>query len=165
MKRVIRSCVWESNSSSMHTVSIRGKWDKEVYHDYGNVIEVSLDEYGWEGDPCDDFMGKLAYAMSMVLHTEYPGFSCWNDNFHVNQKTLEKLTGYRTLLNVIRKHQKCDAIIIKPKRNSYYPYGYIDHQSYEDYNSLQDFLDDWNVDAERFLYDYDVVVHIDNDNG
>lgn len=160
-RKVIRSSMFETNSSSCHTVSVRGR---EMYTNYSiNSIEITLDEYGWDGDPCDDFRSKLAYALSMVLHTEYPSFNPYDDNFIVEQEVLEQLEGYKTLLNAIRLHGKCEKIHIN-KTRGWYPYGYIDHQSHEDYNSLQEFLDDWNVSAERFLFDDGVVVHIDNDN-
>ena len=166
-RKVIRNSVFETNSSSCHSVSVRGKSESNYYARIivnGDTVEVELDEYGWSGYPCDDFDSKLAYALSMVLHTEYQGFDHWDENFRVNQEKLEKCAGYKLLLDAINKHGDCEKIIIKPKVG-FYPYGYIDHQSYENYDSLQDFLDDWNVDAERFLFDDNVVVHIDNDNG
>ncbi len=164
MKRVMRSNVWETNSSSMHTVTIQGKRSINQYYRVDDMIEVSLDEYGWNGCPCDDFMSKLAYAMSMVLHTEYPGFSSYNDDFVVDQNTLEELPGYKLLIDAIREHGYCEKIVIKRRDGAYFPYGYIDHQSCEDYSSLRDFLDDWNVDAEQFLFADNVTVWIDNDN-
>lgn len=163
-KKVIRQDVFETNSSSCHTVSVRGR---EMYANYSldlPFIEIKLGEYGWDGDPCDDFRSKLAYALSMVMHTEYPNFNQYDEDFVVDQSVLEQLEGYKTLLNAIRIHGRCENIHIK-RKNGWYPYGYIDHQSYENYNSLQDFLDDWNVSAERFLFDDGVVVYILNDNG
>ena len=164
MKRVMRDNVWETNSSSMHTVTVRGKRNINNYYRINDIIEVYLDEYGWYGDPCDDFMSKLAYAMSMVLHTEYPGFNHYDENFIVNQEILEGLPGYQLLINAIREHGYCEKIVINRHRGAYYPYGYIDHQSFEGYSSLQDFLDDWNVDAETLLFDDNVTIWIDNDN-
>ena len=167
MKKVIRNSVWETNSSSMHTVTVRGKKNVD-YVRYNSpingIIEVSLDEYGWSGPSCDTFKSKLKYALLMVLLTEYPSFNYYDESFVVDQSVLEECQGYKDILDAVRKHQDCDFILIKRHNNSYYPYGYIDHQSYEDYNSLKDFLDDWNVDIERFLFDDGVVVHIDNDN-
>lgn len=167
MKKV-RYNVWETNSSSSHTVSVRGK--RNVDGDYYNcctqsnrIIKVGLDEYGWHGDPCDNFQSKLAYALSMVLNTEYPNFRYYDEDFVINQDTLEKCEGYQIILNAIRRHMDVFGILIE-RKHDYYPYGYIDHQSCEDYHSLQDFLDDWNVDIERFLFDDGVVVLILNDN-
>lgn len=164
MKRAMRDNVWETNSSSMHTVTVRGKRNINNYYRINDIIEVYLDEYGWDGDPCDDFMSKLAYAMSMVLHTEYPGFNHYDDDFIVDQEILEELHGYKMLINAIREHGYCEKIVIERRDGTFYPYGYIDHQSFEGYSSLQDFLDDWNVDAETLLFDDNVTIWIDNDN-
>ena len=166
MKSVIRDNVWETNSSSVHTVSIRGnEWENHYQYlagEDGN-IHVKLGEYGWSGEPCDDFRSKLAYALSMLLHSEYPGFSYYDEDFVVDQGILEELNGYHILLEAIKNNFNIDGIVIDKISGAFYPYGYIDHQSC-DYLSLQDFFDDWNVDAERFLFDDNVVVHIDNDN-
>lgn len=165
--KVIRNSVWETNSSSMHTVSIEGKKDITKYAFVGDSksLAVHLDEYGWSGPDCDDFMSKLEYAMCMVLMTEYPDFNYWDEHgFTVNQTVLESLDGYQLLLNAVRtQFPECEEIVIK-KNDGYYPYGYIDHQSCESYHSLKDFFEDWDIDVERYLFDYSVVVHIDNDN-
>ena len=163
--RAIREKVWETNSSSSHTVTVRGK---EMISKYvfgkSDYLPVYLGEYGWNSDPCDEFMSKLEYAMCMVLMTEYPNFGYWERGFTVNQTVLESLDGYQLLLNAVRtQFPDCKEIVIK-KNDGYYPYGYIDHQSCEGYSSLRDFLEDWNLTAERYLFDYGVVVHIDNDN-
>lgn len=161
--KTARENVFETNSSSMHTVTVRGKGDINNCYRINDIIKVYPDEYGWDGDPCNDFDSKLAYAMSMMLHTEYPGFNQYDEMFEVDQDILEDLQGYKILIDAIREHGKCEKIVVG-RSGGYYPYGYIDHQSYEDYHSLQDFLDDWNVDAERFLFDDGVTVWIDNDN-
>ena len=164
--KVIRNSVWETNSSSMHTVSIEGKKDITKYAFVGDSksLGIHLDEYGWSGPDCDDFMSKLEYAMCMVLMTEYPYFEYWDEDFTINQTVLESLDGYQLLLNAVRtQFPECEEIVIK-KNDGYYPYGYIDHQSCESYHSLKDFLEDCDLDVERYLFDYNVVVHIDNDN-
>lgn len=162
MKKVIRHSCFESNSSSNHTLSFISNYysSKKLSH---GIIKIYLGEYGWSGSPCCDFEDKLSYAMSMVLNTEYPKFNPYDEYFIVDQDVLESLEGYRILLNAINLHIKCDQIVIK-RHNSCYPYGYIDHQSHENYGSLKEFFDDWNVDAERFLFDDGVSVIIDNDN-
>jgi len=42
--------------------------------------------------------------------------------------------------------------------------GYIDHQSHEDYESLQDFLDDYKTTIEDIILDDGIRIIIDNDN-
>lgn len=164
-KRTVRKCIFETNSSSMHTLTMVGNRSNiNKYYNLNGVIMVSIGDYGWYGDPCDDFYSKLAYGMCMVLLTEYPGFWDGDEDFVIEQSVLESLPGYKLLLKAIQLHGDCDKIIIKRRGNPYHPYGYIDHQSYENYSCLKDFLDDWDVDAERFLFDDDVIILIENDN-
>jgi len=173
MKKVIRYNAFETNSSSMHTVTVRGKRNIDDYYKSsiernidkdGNIV-TTLDEYGWYGEPLTNFWEKLPYALLMVLYTEYSGFDYYDNNFTIDQDKLEKCTGYQNILEAIQSCCKeCKGIIIE-KMSGYYPYGYIDHQSYEDYKSLNDFLNDWNVDIEHFLFDDNIKVYIGNDNG
>lgn len=165
MKKNIRNSVFETNSSSVHTVSIKGDFDTFSIAFGSKEIVLYLQEYGWSGPPCCGFFQKLSYAMSMVLHTEYPNFNIWDDDFYIDEDILEKLNGYQLLLNTINIYNKnCKKITICRNDDAFYPYGYIDHQSYEDYHCLQDFFDDWNITVERFLFDNNVVVYISNDN-
>ena len=170
MRRVMRWGCYETNSSSSHCVTVQGKEniddcgvDRYVGDD--GYIHIELGEYGWSGDPCDTFISKLEYAMSMVLHTEYTDFNYYDDDFTVDQDRLEDLDGYQIILSAIRDHIYCEGIIIEKRKGAFYPYGYIDHQSHEYYKSLAEFLDDWNVSTDRFLFDDGVVIHILNDNG
>ena len=163
MKRVIRDNAFETNSSSMHTVTVRKNRGLSTFR-IGREIRVILREYGWHGAPCGDFYSKLAYAMCMILMVEYPNFEYWNEWFELDQDILEGLPGYQLLLKAIREKADCERIVIDRNGTSY-PYGYIDHQSYEDYKCLKDFFDDWEIDAERYLFDDGVEVLILNDNG
>ena len=156
--------MFETNSSSLHTISISGQRNLNEYCEIDGDINISLGQYGCSGDPCDDFYTKLSYALSLVLITEYPGFSFYEDDLIIDQSVLENLDGYNLLRTAINCHGNCDRIFIKRLDTHFYPYGYIDHQSYEDYSSFANFLDDWNIDAERFLFDDNVVIYIDNDN-
>lgn len=169
MKINIRNLVFETNSSSIHTVSIKGEFspDNILINVPRNIVCIVcyLDEYGWYGSPCNCFILKLEYAMSMVLHTEYPNFEYWNENFVIDEEILHNLEGYKMLLNTINTYVKnCNEIKICRRDGYFYPYGYIDHQSCENYNCLQDFFDDWDITPERFLFDDNVVVYISNDN-
>ena len=166
MKIVRRKKVFETNSSSCHSIAIYGKPDYCVNFStdsYGNIT-VELGEYGWNGDPLDDFYSKLAYAISIVLHTEYPGFNNYDSDFYVDDDTLRECPGYQAIVDCICQVKDCEGILIKREDNDFYPYGYIDHQSYEDYKCFQDFLDDYGIDLYRFLFDYNIGVNIDNDN-
>jgi hypothetical protein len=67
MKRVIRKSVFETNSSSSHSISM-SKDNMEfvmdtIYPDQNGVINVLGQEFGWQWLKFNDAMTKLAYVM------------------------------------------------------------------------------------------------------
>ena len=42
--------------------------------------------------------------------------------------------------------------------------GYIDHQSYEGYSKIKEFLEDYSTDLLSFVFDTGITLYIDNDN-
>lgn len=66
MKKIIRTGVFETNSSSSHSLSV-AREDQEfvmetIYPDQNGVISVIGQEFGWGWDKYNDARTKLAYA-------------------------------------------------------------------------------------------------------
>ena len=66
MKQIVRTGVFETNSSSSHSLSV-ARGDQEfvydtIYPDQNGVIEVLGQEFGWGWSKHNDSMTKLAYA-------------------------------------------------------------------------------------------------------
>ena len=159
----IRKNVFETNSSSMHSLILHNR--KATYNlpvEEDGYIHVELGEYGWGYKKLRVLYDRLAYALAMVMETE-GGVSHWGENSNILGEQFYNSDGFNAINELIKKKYNCNGIKIDSNGDEYYPYGYIDHQSYEDYNSLQDFLDDWGVTLEEFLFNENVVV-IDNDN-
>ena len=134
---------FETNSSSCHGLMVKAKED--IDESYLRVrsdgcIHSQLGEFGWGYDRYDNQETKLSYALTMVAESE--GFN-------------EESEGFKMISDLIKEKTGCDLVI-----DSYC--GYIDHQSC--YPSLKDFLDDWGISLERFIFDGDVELIIDNDN-
>ena len=163
MKKEIRELVFETNSSSVHSLSIKGDYDGNVVGAFPDTVECLLGEYGWGYDRLYYVYNKLCYAMAMVLYTEYPDFRYCDQDFVIDENVLQELEGFKLIKKTVES-KGCKELKVVIKENSCYKYGYIDHQSYEDYNNLKDFLDDWNITLDRFLFDDGVSVIIDNDN-
>ena len=67
--RQIRNGVFETNSSSTHSVSVRcGKGLQQNWMPVGNdgYIHASLDEFGWEIETYRDQDAKLSYLLTMA---------------------------------------------------------------------------------------------------
>ena len=133
----IRHSVFETNSSSTHSLSIapeRGgiKWDT-LHPDEAGFIQIYEGEFGWEWETFHDPNSKASYAMTYAKG---------------NVELLGMLT------QVISEH--CNAPVNLNIDNS----GYIDHQSH-------DVAGDAFVDKDtlkRFIFDSTSYVKTGNDN-
>ena len=174
--RTIRRNVFETNSSSVHSVSISSNhvpdydpWDEEkrlggiVVDDDTNRVLCHFGEFGWEEVTYTTEMSKLSYLLTMVVETE--GYKLKKvDDFY-------KLPGFKMLNEMIATHCRCDGIeIVDPMRievcdgNPYLMIdGYIDHQSCE-YENLADFLNDYSLTALEFVFSEGVELTTGNDN-
>ena len=171
----IRLGVFETNSSSSHSISINGQLNSEIlpskiqrfqteYADKSDdKIHINIDEdceFGWGYEYITDSFRKLTYAIMMVIETE--GHGC---------KTIEdvyKTEGFLLIQSLFDKN-----IIIEDEYWNVEEYdgrfylnhsGYIDHQSTEDFSSLKDFLTQNGLTIADFIFDEHVELNINNDN-
>lgn len=175
MKRQIRRSVFETNSSSTHSVSISHKNSHyfnedclDEYMDYNNKIHVTFGEFGWEIKSYYSPYKKLQYIVTMLAETEGRNISSVDELFETD--------GFKLINDAIADYCNCNGIWIDSEMSidSYewdektYTYlehdGYIDHQSFEDYSSVRDFLDDYGIDVTQFIFDEGVCLITDNDN-
>jgi hypothetical protein len=74
MKKLIRSSVWETNSSSSHSVSIADETKEfvldSIYPDQDGIIEIYGDEFGWEWFKHNDAKTKASYAAQQYQHND-----------------------------------------------------------------------------------------------
>lgn len=183
MKRVIRRGVFETNSSSTHSVSIVGK------NDYTHTIDVNdlptprdlvvdrrynkvithFGEFGWGPLVYNDPAVKLSYLITMVAETEAKHIEAKEQYFETE--------GFKLINDTIASKLNCDGVLLEDNIDiSTYNYangdqtsyikidGYIDHQSYEPFDSLKEFLDHYDVSAEDFIFDDNCLLFILNDN-
>ena len=174
--KTIRNNVFETNSSSTHSVSISHKVSSLYGSDclsnyiefYDNKVHVRFGEFGWEIESYVLPYDKLQYIVTMLVETEGNNITKVDD--------LWETEGFKLINDAVADYCNCDGIWIDEnmkldsytldgKEHYYISHeGYIDHQSYEDYKSVQDFLDDYGVNITDFIFNTGVVVHTDNDN-
>ena len=141
MKRLIRHGVFETNSSSSHSISIaRGaKIYETLKVDIYGCVRIKPGEFGWDEERFYEPEDKASYAMAYAA--KQPNGDC-----------LEMLG------DVIKEHTGCKTVLFGEDecRN----FGYIDHQS-----------DDVCMDAfaskealKEFLFNPESYVETDNDN-
>lgn len=143
--RKIRYGVFETNSSSMHSICI----SKDEIKRYPSHINFLLGEYDWSFEKVYDCASYLYTAIVLNYYT--------NDNNHFN-KYIEKIKNLLDMHNISYNFEniKVDEsgdLIIK---------GWIDH-----YSMLIDFLNDLYNDEDkllRFICNNNSCIYTGNDN-
>lgn len=180
MKQQIRYKVFESNSSSCHSISIRREpttYDYDSLKQYidqeDNKIHIPFGEFGWGVESYNDSYTKLQYALTMVVEGECYDVEDGTDpeEYFYNTK------GFKLINELIKLNCNCGGCVIEnpgfylsdretDRNGRIYRYvyhnGYIDHQSV--YESLDKFINYECDSLEGFIFDTTVYLNIDNDN-
>ena len=159
---VVRPQVFETNSSSMHSLVVLKESDyvtdfekKCALSNYGTELRLGPEvEFGQSYEVITDFKMKLAYAFASLTPA------------HVD-KLLEAVHEILPTLTLIRAHSYWDEKDIHFKLvdgefmvEEYDSVGYIDHQSCY---LLQEFLADKDLDIKEFLTNKKYVIVVDSD--
>lgn len=188
----IREGIFETNSSSTHSVTLRRSIDspqKEIIVDSDNYVHVKFADFGWGYERISDSYIKLQYLLTLAwncnqdkIEEEYAPFE--KDKDYIN--LFYELDDFQNINEAVKLHCNCDGIIMDSKLTIYdseyysdeYKYKYlcinneynydchgIDHQSYEDYNCINDFLNSYNMSSiDEFIFDDNRILVLDNDN-
>ena len=156
----IRQNVFETNSSSTHSLTISNKALKPstLPTDPYNAVEVSFGDYGWGPDRLTRQDARLSYLCTMFWELECRGLT--------DVSAIVDKPGYITIDNAVFKHTGCHISLvgITVRYGSLTIDGYVDHQSsVDDYKDIADFLAQHELTAAEFIFG-DVSVKISNDN-
>lgn len=165
--KLIRNGVFETNSSSAHSLSfgtskvVRGAgwgmppdetdFSNSLYHlsevpshYQGYSLEESLNDYGWTGYDVDTPQQKLSYLLTAL------GADIQDVRQHPFYTQLEEWLSELGIGFI--KAEDCDG----------YTDGYIDHQSH---GIVEPSLFKTKEDLITYLFNDDLIIHIENDNG
>jgi len=165
MKQLIRHSVFETNSSSCHSISIAQGMELNniPYPDNNGNIKIESGEFGWEVDSYNDFDSKASYLIVYIRD--------WSRG---------KKEEFRNIFeNVIKEQTGCENILYEDQfwdiETKEYEYegkvrsyesnlgrGYIDHQSVEDGDL--DYMFENISEMKDFLFCTGSVLYTDNDN-
>lgn len=164
--RQIRQGVFETNSSSTHSLTFRGRYSplskSYLFIENDGFVHVDFGEFGWGYDKLTMQDEKLSYLCTMAACADSTMAS--NEDFYKNPEFI-------AINNIIKAKCNCKGLIIDTLIETYTGSdgascprfdGGIDHQSV--YRSLQAFLDDYNVTIEQAIFSDGVEIIIDNDN-
>lgn len=162
--RQVRKCVFETNSSSTHSVVVkRGKGLQPNYlfiSDDG-YIHSEFGEFGWEVWNYDDQETRLCYLLTMARileHCNEESFGGGEEDFRIDMDRFMETRSFREIEDVVVEYTGCRGI--RCDRSDYY----ADHQSREDYGTIHDFLNEYGIDIKEFIFGAGVTLHTDNDN-
>jgi len=135
--KTIRNNIFETNSSSSHSISIRYNpfiKDNSLVP-YNGEIRIDTGEFGWEWKKYNDAYTKASYFLTRFKHDE---------------SMLEMLK------EVISKNCENCSIVLEIDD---YQNGYIDHQST---NTLDDIIS--SDELENFIFNKNCWLYLGNDN-
>lgn len=163
MKKKNRDGVFETNSSSCHAVSFSKhkimNFALPTPNDDG-FLHMNFGEFGWEERRYNDPITKLRYALTMIAMVHQGEF--------YNAEEFYELDDFKMIDEAVKNKIDCKGIIMDDSafvNTGWFEIdGYIDHQSCECYSCLQDFLNDYDVSLEDFIFNADVILITDNDN-
>ena len=147
MKKQIRQGVFETNSSSTHSMCIH---PGNKYVPNMSKLEIKTGEFGWEEETYDRMNDKLSYALTYALGD--------NSNKYIEMLN-EVLTDNMSDTDITYNGMSYEKLIGIPR---YYDedFGYIDHQSLDEASEM--FLSK-NI-LEDFIFGRDSYFVTDNDN-
>lgn len=150
MKTQVRQNVFETNSSSMHSLVISNKdrgYDYDLPVDENGVLTISFGEFGWGPEILKEPLEKISYVITD---------RCSVGSLDFDEKEALESEIVKEVIDLIKS--KCPNVKdVKIQRSgSYWPYGYVDHESqgtsYKDKN------------LEHLIFSNSVIIIIDNDN-
>lgn len=142
--KLIRKSVFETNSSSCHSLSISyGDVLNSITPDYDNSIKIPAMSFGWEIERYKYPLDKLAYIYIYIRD--------W-----CHGPIQELFTDI--LWEVVCKHTGATSLVYMGDENE----GFIDHQSVED-NNLDYLFEDKEL-LKQFIFNPDSILYTDNDN-
>ena len=147
-----REGCFETNSSSSHSIHIRGEskigWPKNK----NKVYELEFDEFGWGITHHDDFYTKASYLLTAI-------------GSYINADALEDIENskhYKEFVRIIA--EATGHTVIVSECGGYHKLGYIDHQSSDFARGLVEALFTKPNFIKRYLFDSSFILNIDNDN-
>jgi hypothetical protein len=145
----IRNRVFETNSSSCHSITIDNTNISyyTIYPDSEGIITLRGGEFGWEIADYNDPLTKAEYCAQSIVQSVYTP----TDSLEFRDENKKEM-----LIKVIEEHTGAKVEFNALSLND----GYIDHQS----NDVADeaFYSEENL--KNFIFNRNSVLYTDNDN-
>lgn len=142
IKIVTRNGVFETNSSSTHSITISNKGNKgNLYVDEDGVCRIYPGEFGWEIESYNDSTTKASYCLTYLMQFD-------DNNLEINM-----------LKDVVKEISGAKSVEFIPN-DGYYAWGNIDHQS----SDVASEAFESRENLKNFIQNSRSVLRTDNDN-
>lgn len=166
--RKIRTGVFETNSSSSHSIALNtiprsGRYNSVfgIEPDENGYIHAELGEFGWGYDVLYNTLDKLSYVLTIAISSMGDSIKSAEDFYQTED--------FKMIQECVKEHGVngliVDNVIVVNKYGdrTWTEYGgYIDHQS--QFGSVQGFLDAYGITLEELIFTDKYNIIIDNDN-
>ena len=158
--KTIRKSVFETNSSSTHSISVADNGPlKNGLECVDGYVQIELGLFDWEVKEYNDTYTKLSYLMTFIFQ-DFPDYKKDDIDWRkFNRPGNSRKSYWNKLQDVVREFTGCQIVIAL--NDSFHPFGYIDHQSYEVAGEI---LRGSKSRIKRFLFNPRSVLRTDNDN-
>ena len=143
----IRQGVFETNSSSTHSITIGSS---NYYIPDITKLNIQTGEYGWEIETYYDLNNKASYALTYAVYVNPLYIDMLRDVI------LDAIPNCIITYNGL----EYDEFLEKVNNADYFELGYIDHQSFDDVGYVFNSYDN----LYNFLFSTDSYFETDNDN-
>ena len=150
--KVTRHSVFETNSSSTHSISIddTGVLDDLLPVNEDGICYVLADEYGWEVEDYNDAATKASYCL---VYAKTSGNDTCDCLINMLTEAIKEVTGAKEV-----------RYIPKDGEDDYYKWGYIDHQSHIGDGDACGEAFESKENLKQFIFNRRSSLHTDNDN-
>lgn len=143
MKKIRRG-VFESNSSSTHSLTIRDN-DTRVFADIPKNSKVVLNDSYVQGIEIFDELGKLNFVVTMLA--SIVDYRNYEDELHIHSfDNMINLNWFRWLAEVVKEESNTDIIYECPKAYNGQPACWIPYYNitWDEYDSIEDIFTDYS---------------------
>jgi len=155
--RKIRRNVFETNSSSSHSIAISNKdrgYDFNLPVDEDGVLHIPFGTFGWGPHLLKTPLQKLSYYI-----TDNCPYNNVEADIPFDETSIDVLKNkpkMKEVLDLIKEHcPQVEDITFESSNSIYHPFGYVDHESVGTSKE---------IDLFDLIFNNSVIIVIDNDN-
>lgn len=158
--KVMRYGVFETNSSSTHSITIKANKDlkNSDIPAEGEAYVIYPGEFGWGPSVHSDAITKASYCLTFIRSLGGKDSQCRRG--FLTGKGIRHGGFWRMLRDVIMEYTGAKEVEFRPCGDSCFPYGHIDHESWD--TCLEAF--ETKESLGNFIFNPESVLIIDNDN-